>query len=122
VGRKDQSQNQDDQWRLLEFGSKCTFFRSGVQIIPGDLKILDLFTVDDSDSTYKVVKKIDGKKLTILAERISDKGFMRVKDLISGEVYRAEALCCHPGGGLCEFLVTHRGRSRWLPASNTMYA
>lgn len=117
--------NQDqyeDGWQPLEFGSNCIFFKDGAQVLPGNLRHLDIFTVDNSNGEYKVLKKkMENKKLVILAERFPDKGFMRIQDLQTGEIYRAEAIC-NKGNTPSEYLITHRGQQRWLSVEDAMYA
>lgn len=107
-----------DGWKPIKFSHKCTFLQNGTRVEPDKLRRRDLFTVQDTKGEFKVLqKRLEGKHVVILAERLDDDGFMKVMDRNTGEVYNAYCLVRNSDGtSVIEYGVTHRGYLKWLPA------
>ncbi len=117
----------------LEFGSDHTFKLNDMQLLPGKLMKGMIITVVGNKGTFKVVgKKMDGKKLKIVTERLASEPLRMVKWVegrapgwdekgnpstlrATREIYGVEAICEAPSADQWgEFLITHRGRGMWV--------
>jgi hypothetical protein len=117
----------------LEFGSDHTFKIGDGQVLPGKLFKGMIVTVVGTKGTFKVVaKKMDGKKLKIVTERLASEPLRMVKWVegegpgldekgnpvtikATQEVYGVEAICEAPSADEWgEFLITHRGNGMWV--------
>ena len=108
---------------IIDFEQDHEFFMDGQQVVPNTLRSGDIVTIDGTKGLFKVTgKRWERKKLVIECEKIVDNTFFRVQWEENREVYGVEAICRETEMFPREYLITHRGRKRWVQHNDCVMA